>query len=38
MNTVHQQALSLIFNLTVLGRFWLCRSSGVSAGHGAATA
>jgi hypothetical protein len=30
--------LSLIFNLTVLGRVWLCRSSGVSAGLGTATA
>jgi hypothetical protein len=38
MNTVHEQALSLIFNLALpgLGRSW--RLCGVSAGHGATTA
>jgi enoyl-CoA hydratase/carnithine racemase len=30
--------LSLAFNLTLPGRARLCRSSGVSAGHGTATA
>ena len=34
----HDRALSLTFNLELPGLFCLCRSSGVSAGRGAATA
>jgi len=38
MNIDCEQALSLIFNLTVLEQDCLSSSTGVSAGHGTATA